>query len=80
MVRKGTELHKVQTKIFREAYCAENYLNVMKGVISKYDSTWQKSDAVYNTLSCMIHEMGWYGDYLRFCENEEKILLQQDPA
>ena len=79
MVRKGTELHKVQQKIFREAFAADGYLKAMSGYISKYYDTWQRTESVSNMLACIIFEMGWQGDYARFCE-KEKILLQQDPA
>jgi hypothetical protein len=76
MVRKGTELHKVQQKIFREAYCAEGYLTAMEGFISKYDTTWQRTESVSNMLACIIFEMGWEGDYRRFCENEKSLTAQ----
>ena len=79
MVRKGSELHKVQQKISREAYCADGYLTAMEGFISKYDDTCQRTESVSNMLACIIFEMGWRGDYARFCE-KEKILFQQDPA
>ena len=76
MVRKNTNLHKVQQKIFREAYTAEGYLKTMDGIISKYDDTWQKTDAVYNTMMCIIFEMSWLGDYHSYCENEKSLTAQ----
>lgn len=70
MVRKNTELYKIQQKIFCEAYCADSYLKTVDGYISKYDSTWITSESIRNTLECMIHEMGWYADYVRYCEKK----------
>lgn len=66
MVRNGTKLHKVQQKIFREAHSAEGYLNAMTGVLWSNDDTMLKADSIYNTLACIIFEMGWDGDYQRY--------------
>ena len=80
MVRKNTELYKIQQKIFCEAYCADSYLKTMDGYISKYDSTWITSESIRNTLECMIHEMGWYADYVRYCEKEKSLAAQALPT
>ena len=81
MERKGTKLHKVQQKIFREAFAADGYLKAMSGYISKYDDTWQRTESVSNTLACIIFEMGWQGDYNRYCQEKnaeyEKSLKAQ---
>jgi hypothetical protein len=76
MVRKGTNLHKVQQKIFKEAFDAERYLNVMSGHISKYDSTMISSESINISMMCIITEMGWISDYKRYCENEKSLTAQ----
>lgn len=66
MVRKGTNLHKVQQMIFQEAHSAEAFLEAMTGVLWRGDDSMIKAEAEYNTLACIIFRMGWDADYRRF--------------
>ena len=64
----------MQQKIFREAYTAEGYLETMDGVISKYDNTWIRADALRDSMMLIIYEMGWRHDYDIFCKTEDDRL------